>query len=86
MLLSSDLSLSPTEIIERYATRFALEIAYRELKHRSGWGHYQVRSREAIERHVALIHVACSLTTLLLVQRDDSQTVGTRRRALLMIA
>jgi len=34
--------------------RFAIEIAYRELKQRFGWGHYQVRSREAIERHVAL--------------------------------
>lgn len=82
VLLSTDRSLSPTEIIERYAMRFSLEIAYRELKQRFGWGHYQVRSREAIERHVALSFVACSLTTLLLVQRDDQQTVGEMRRAL----
>jgi len=82
VLLSTDLLLSPTEIIERYAMRFALEIAYRELKQRFGWGHYQLRSREAIERHVALSFVACSLTTLLLAQRDDQQTVGEMRRAL----
>jgi hypothetical protein len=82
VLLSTDLSLSPVEIIERYAMRFSLEIAYRELKQRFGWGHYQVRSRQAIERHVALSFVACSLTTLLLVQRDDQQTVGAMRRAL----
>jgi len=82
VLLSSDLTLLPTEIIERYALRFAIEIAYRELKQRFGWGHYQVRSREAIERHVALSFVACSLTALLLVQRDDQQTVGEMRRAL----
>ena len=82
VLLSTDLSLSPIEIIERYAMRFALEIAYRELKQRFAWGHYQVRSREAIERHVALSFVACSLTTLLLAQRDDQQTVGEMRRAL----
>ena len=82
VLLSTDLALSPIEIIERYAMRFALEIAYRELKQRFGWGHYQVRSRQAIERHVALSFVACSLTTLLLLQRDDQQTVGEMRRAL----
>jgi hypothetical protein len=82
VLLCTDLSLSPTEIIERYAMRFSLEIAYRELKQRFGWGHYQVRSRKAIERHVALSFVACSLTTLLLLQRDDQQTVGEMRRAL----
>ena len=82
VLLSTDISLSPTEIIERYAMRFAIEIAYRELKQRFGWGHYQVRSREAIERHLALSFVACSLTTLLLAQRDDQQTVGEMRRAL----
>jgi hypothetical protein len=82
VLLSTDLSLSPTEIIERYAMRFSLEIAYRELKQRFAWGHYQVHSRPAIERHVALSFVACSLTTLLLVQRDDQQTVGEMRRAL----
>jgi len=82
VLLCTDLALSPIEIIERYALRFAIEIAYRELKQRFGWGHYQVRSREAIERHVALSFVACSLTTLLLAQRDDQQTVGEMRRAL----
>jgi hypothetical protein len=82
VLLCSDLALSPIEIIQRYAMRFAIEIAYRELKQRFGWGHYQVRSREAIERHVALSFLACSLTALLLVQRDDQQTVGEMRRAL----
>ena len=82
VLLCTDLALSPLEIIERYAMRFALEMAYRELKQRFGWGHYQVRSREAIERHLALSFVACSLTALLLVQRDDQQTVGEMRRAL----
>lgn len=82
VLLSTDLCLSPIEIMQRYAMRFSLEIAYRELKQRFGWGHYQMRSRQAIERHVALSFVACSLTTLLLVRRDDQETVGEMRRAL----
>lgn len=82
VLLSTDLTLSPVEIIQAYAMRFALEIAFRDLKQRFGWGHYQVRSRQAIERHVALSFVAASLTTLLLVQRDDQQTIGQMRRTL----
>ena len=82
VLLSTDLTLSPVEIIEAYATRFAIELAFRDLKQRFGWGHYQVRSRPAIERHVALSFVAASLTTLLLVQRDEQQTIGQMRRAL----
>ena len=82
VLLSSDRALSATEIIEAYAMRFAIELAFRDLKQRFGWGHYQVRSREAIERHVALSFVAASLMTLLLVQRDASQTMGQLRRGL----
>jgi SRSO17 transposase len=82
VLLSTDLTLSPVEIIQAYAMRFSIEIAFRDLKQRFGWGHYQVRSRQAIERHVALSFVAATLTTLLLVQRDDQQTIGQMRRAL----
>jgi hypothetical protein len=82
VLLSTDRTLSPMEIIEAYAMRFSLEIAFRDLKQRFGWGHYQVRSREAIERHVTLSFVAACLTTLLLVQHDDQQTLGQMRRSL----
>jgi hypothetical protein len=82
VLLSTDLTLSPVEIIEAYATRFAIELAFRDLKQRFGWGHYQMHSRRAIERHVALSFVAASLTTLLLVQRDEQQSLGQMRRAL----
>lgn len=82
VLLSTDLALSATEIIEAYAMRFAIELAFRDLKQRFGWGHYQVRSRKAIERHVALSFVAASLMTLLLVQHDASESLGQLRRAL----
>ena len=82
VLLSTDLTLSPVAIIEAYAMRFSLELAFRDLKQRFGWGHYQVRSRPAMERHVALSFVAASLTTLLLLQRDDQQTIGQLRCAL----
>jgi hypothetical protein len=82
VLLSSDRSLSATEIIQAYARRFAIELAFRDLKQRFGWGHYQVRSRQAIERHVALSFVAASLMTLLLVQRDAAASLGQLRRAL----
>ena len=36
VLLCTDLAFSPIEIIERYALRFSLDIAYRELKQRFG--------------------------------------------------
>jgi hypothetical protein len=53
VLLCTDLALSPTEIVERYALRFAIEIAYRELKQRFGWGHYQVRPARGGPAHLA---------------------------------
>jgi hypothetical protein len=67
VLMSSDRSLSAEQIVQRYAARFSIEIVFRELKQRFGVGDYQVRSREAILRHVQLSLVACSLLQALLV-------------------
>lgn len=67
VLMSSDGRLSAQEIVQRYAARFSIEITFRELKQRFGWGDYQCRSREAILRHVHLSFVACSLLQALLV-------------------
>jgi len=67
VLMSSERSLSAREIVQRYAARFAIEIVFRELKQRFGVSDYQVRSREAILRHVHLSFVACSLLQALLV-------------------
>ena len=64
VIMSTDLALTPREILELYADRFAIEMAFRELKQHFGAGHYQVRKPEAILRHVHLSGLACALTQL----------------------
>ena len=66
-LLSTDLSLSADEIVRLYAGRFSIEITFRELTQRCGFGDYQVRKGRAIEAHVQLSQVAGSLLYLLIL-------------------
>jgi hypothetical protein len=66
-LLTTDLSLSAEEIVRLYAGRFSIEITFRELTQRCGFGDYQVRKRRAIEAHVQLSQIACSLLYLLML-------------------
>jgi hypothetical protein len=66
-LLCTDLSLSAEEIVRLYAGRFSIEITFRELTQRCGFGDYQVRKSRAIEAHVQLSQVAGSLLYLLLL-------------------
>lgn len=66
-LLSTGLSLSAAEIVRLYAARFSIEITFRELTQRCGFGDCQVRKGRAIAAHVQLSQVACSLLYLLLL-------------------
>lgn len=66
-LLSTDLSLSAEQIVRLYAGRFSLEITFRELTQRCGFGDYQVRTARGIEAHVQLSQVAASLLYLLML-------------------
>lgn len=63
-LLCTDRTLSAERIVTLYASRFSLELTFRELTQRCGFGDYQVRSQHGIERHVQLSQVACSLLHL----------------------
>jgi hypothetical protein len=65
VVMSTDLSLTPREVAQLYADRFAIELTFRELKQHFGLGHYQVRSAQGMLRHVHLSALACSLTQLL---------------------
>jgi hypothetical protein len=69
VIMSTDLSLTPREIVSLYADRFAIEPTFRELKQHFGLGHYQVRKPQAMLRHVHLSGVACALTQLFALQR-----------------
>jgi hypothetical protein len=65
VVMSTDLSLTPREVAQLYADRFAIELTFRELKQHFGLGHYQVRSPQGMLRHAHLSAVACTLTQLL---------------------
>lgn len=65
-LVCTDLSLSAPQIVRFYAARFSIEIMFRELTQRCGFGDYQVRKEQAIKAHVQLSQVACSLLYLLM--------------------
>ena len=57
-LFSTDLSLSADAVVELYAARFQIELAFRELKNYYGFGHCQARRTGAAERHVQLCLVS----------------------------
>jgi hypothetical protein len=57
-LFSTDLSLTAEQVVELYAARFGIELAFRELKTHFGFGHCQARRAGAGERHVQLCLVA----------------------------
>jgi len=64
ILLSTDLSLTPGQIIEIYASRFSVELAIRDLKQHFGWGDYQCYSSIAILRFIHLAMVSFCLWKL----------------------
>jgi hypothetical protein len=66
-LFTTDLTLTPEQVVERYAARFAIELAFRDLKGHFGLGHYQARKAVAAERHVILCLVAYTWSQLLLL-------------------
>ena len=66
-LFCTDQSLSKERVVELYAARFAIELAFRDLKNHFGLGHYQARRAEAAERHVLLCLVAYTWSQLLLI-------------------
>jgi hypothetical protein len=76
VIMSSDLGLTPREITALYADRFSIEMTFRELKQHFGLGHYQVRIPRAIESHVQLSAVACSLTQLLTIAPEHGDSIG----------
>ena len=51
-LLTTDLTSTAAQIIARYATRWAIEVAFHEAKHLTGVGHARNRTQQAVERTV----------------------------------
>jgi hypothetical protein len=69
IFLSTDLTLTATQIIEIYSCRFCIELAIRDLKQHFGLGDYQCYLGIAIDRFVHLACVAYSLLRLFQMQQ-----------------
>ena len=64
-LVSTNLHLSALYIVKYYAKRWKIEQMIKDLKQRLGFGHYQVRNPQAIQRHVALVLLSYRMLILL---------------------
>ena len=71
IFLSTDLSLSATQIIELYSARFSIELAIRDTKQYFGLADYQCYVSIAIERFVNLACLAYSLFGLFQQEQDN---------------
>jgi hypothetical protein len=63
-LVSTNIYLSAIEVVKYYANRWKIEQMTKDLKQRLGFGDYQVRNPQAIQRHVALTLLSYSVLIL----------------------
>ena len=76
-LVSTNLHLSALDIVKYYAKRWKIEQMIKDLKQRLGFGHYQVRNPQAIQRHVALVLLSYGILILLkILQRLRDQNAS----------
>ena len=70
LLFTNDLSLSAAQMIEYYAARFQIEIAFRELKQEIGTFNYRLRTLTGVMRYVHLSFVAYALVKYLALTEE----------------
>lgn len=73
IFLTTDLTLSASQIIEIYGARFSIELAIRDLKQHFGLAHYQCYLGIAIDRFVHLACLAYCLFSLFQRQQLKSE-------------
>ncbi len=64
-LVSTNIHLPAIDVVKYYAKRCKIEQMIKDLKQRLGFGHYQVRNLQAINRHVALSLLSYSVLVFL---------------------
>jgi len=64
-LVCTNIHLPAIDIIKYYAKRWKIEQMIKDLKQRLGFGDYQVRDLQAIQRHVALVLLSYFVLILL---------------------
>lgn len=80
-LLSTDITLSAQEIIERYALRWTIEVCFRDAKQLNGVGEARNRAPRAVKRTVPFGFLCQSLTVVwYMLNGDPSGDVKARRR------
>jgi len=80
-LITTDLTSTPTQVVERYADRWPIEVAYEDAKHLFGVGHAQNRTRQAVERTVPFQMLTMTLTILWYALHGHHPDVVAARRA-----
>ena len=68
LLLSTDLTLSPAEILQAYCRRWAIEDLFNQLKNRWGWKETWQQSRQVLHRWVQILSTGYALPQLLTYQ------------------
>jgi hypothetical protein len=63
-LITTDLSATAEELVERYADRWAIEVCFEEAKHQAGVGDAQNRTQRAVERTVPFQFLCMTLTII----------------------
>ena len=63
-LISTDLKTSAAQLVERYAERWPIEVAFEEGKELFGVGHARNRTPKAVERTVPFQFLAMTITIL----------------------
>ena len=63
-LITTDLTATPAQIVERYADRWAIEVCFEEAKHQAGVGDARNRTQRAVKRTVPFQFFAMTLTII----------------------
>lgn len=63
-LITTDLSATPAQIVERYADRWPIEVCFEDGKELFGVGHARNRTRKAVERTVPFQFLAMTITII----------------------
>ncbi|HEY1321740.1 MAG TPA: transposase [Streptosporangiaceae bacterium] len=80
-LLSTDLTSSPAEIVERYAARWSIEVAIEDAKQITGVGQARNRVPAAVERTVPFGLLAQTLVVVWYARHGDHHATVADRRA-----
>jgi hypothetical protein len=80
-LVSTDLTVTPTDLVTRYAERWAIEQAIKDAKDLLGAGQGQNRTRRAVERTIPFALLNLTILTLWYHQTGTAETDLATRRA-----